>query len=129
MDHEFSTSVLSEGQTGWDWFSLQLDDNSELMLFLLREEDGSIAPFSAGTYVASDGSTQSLSFANGDFVMTPLRTWSSPQSGGEYPIAWRIEIPALGIILTTSALIDDQENVLSYAYWDVSNLSDQALVI
>ena len=50
--------------------------------------------------------------------MTPLRTWSSSQSGGKYPVAWRIEIPVLGIVLTTSALIDDQENVLSYAYWE-----------
>ena len=33
MDHEFSTSALSPGQIGWDWFSIQLDDGSELMMY------------------------------------------------------------------------------------------------
>ena len=30
MDHEFSTSVLSEDQVGWDWFSIQMEDGSEV---------------------------------------------------------------------------------------------------
>jgi predicted secreted hydrolase len=33
MDHEFFTHQLEAAQTGWDWFSLQLDDQTELMLF------------------------------------------------------------------------------------------------
>src|SRR5262249_41857093 len=33
MDHEFFTHQLEADQVGWDWFSVQLDDNSELMLF------------------------------------------------------------------------------------------------
>ena len=32
-DHEYSTSVLGEGATGWDWLSLQFDDGTALMLF------------------------------------------------------------------------------------------------
>ena len=47
MDHEFSTSALSEGQVGWDWFALQLDDNTEIMLFQIRRDDGSIDSFSS----------------------------------------------------------------------------------
>jgi len=50
-DHEFSTSALAEGQIGWDWFSIQLDNQTELMLFYLRREDGSIDPFSSGTLI------------------------------------------------------------------------------
>ncbi len=36
MDHEYSTSALGPGQAGWDWFSLQLSNDTELMLFQLR---------------------------------------------------------------------------------------------
>ena len=41
MDHEWSTSALGAEQVGWDWFSIQLDDNAELMVFQLRRADGS----------------------------------------------------------------------------------------
>ena len=42
MDHEWSTSALGAEQVGWDWFSIQLDDNTELMLFQLRRADGTV---------------------------------------------------------------------------------------
>src|ERR1700693_4444554 len=36
MDHEFFTHQLTADQTGWDWLSLQLEDNTELMVFHIR---------------------------------------------------------------------------------------------
>ncbi len=36
FDHEWSTSALEDDQAGWDWFSLQLSGQDELMLFKLR---------------------------------------------------------------------------------------------
>ena len=58
MDHEWSTSALGAEQVGWDWFSIQLDDNAELMVFQLRRADGSVDAFSSGTLIAADGSTR-----------------------------------------------------------------------
>ena len=58
MDHEWSTSALAADQIGWDWFSIQLDDESELMVFQLRRSDGSRAAFSNGTLVAAGGATR-----------------------------------------------------------------------
>ena len=55
MDHEFFTNQLSPDEAGWDWLSLQLSDNTELMLYRLRHKDGSIDPFSSGTYVDAQG--------------------------------------------------------------------------
>ena len=55
MDHEFFTHQLEPDQTGWDWFSLQLDDGTDLMLYRLRRSDGKADPYSAGTFVAADG--------------------------------------------------------------------------
>jgi len=55
MDHEFFTHQLTADQTGWDWLSLQLEDNTELMLFHIRRRDGSIDPYSAGTFLDAQG--------------------------------------------------------------------------
>ena len=116
MDHEFSTSALAEGQVGWDWFSIQLDDGSELMLFTLRREDGTTDPFSAGTWIAPDGSTQAL--ARDDFDIRPTAEWRSPHSGAVYPAAWQVTVPALDLELTIEPLMSDQELNLSFVYWE-----------
>ena len=51
MDHEFSTSFLEPEQRGWDWLSIQLSDNRELMLYQLRRAEGARDPRSSGTLV------------------------------------------------------------------------------
>ncbi|HZW03282.1 MAG TPA: lipocalin family protein, partial [Anaerolineaceae bacterium] len=116
MDHEYSTSALGPGLVGWDWFSIQLDDETELMLFTLRREDGEIDPFSSGTVISADGSTRPLD--RDDFAVTVTATWRSPHSGAEYPAGWRIEIPSENLTLTVSPRLADQELNLSFVYWE-----------
>jgi predicted secreted hydrolase len=55
MDREWSTSALSGDQVGWDWFSLQLDDGWEVMVYQLRLADGSADPLSDGVLIDPDG--------------------------------------------------------------------------
>ena len=55
MDREWSTSALGAGVEGWDWFTVQLEDGRDLMMYRLRRRDGTADPFSAGTLVAADG--------------------------------------------------------------------------
>jgi len=108
MDHEFFTQQLTSGQTGWDWLSLQLADNTELMLFHIRRADGSIDAYSSGTYVDARGKTMHLRSA--DFTLLPLgEIWTSPQTGGRYPIHWKIEIPELKIDLEVKTPLASQE--------------------
>lgn len=118
MDHEFSTSALSEGQVGWDWFSIQLDNNTELMLYYIRQADGSIDEFSKGTFVAEDGSTTNLS--NDDYVIEVTDTWRSPSSGADYPAGWNITVNTgdRTIELTGDPQIADQEFDASFKYWE-----------
>jgi predicted secreted hydrolase/threonine/homoserine/homoserine lactone efflux protein len=116
MDHEFSTSVLSEDQVGWDWFSVQLDDGSELMVFHLRKADGSIDPFSSGTLIAPDGSSTHLN--REDFELTALDTWKSPHTQALYPARWTLRVPVAGLDLTIVPYLADQELNVSYAYWE-----------
>ena len=79
MDHEWSTSALGAEQAGWDWFSIQLDDNTELMLFQLRRADGTVDAFSSGTLIAADGSTRQL--GPGDFSIQVHRSLAQPAHG------------------------------------------------
>ena len=117
MDREWSTSVLSDGQVGWDWFSLQLDDDRELMAFQLRREDGSVDRHNHGTWVDTDGASRHLKA--GEFTLEPLRHWRSPDTGAEYPVAWRIVVEDLGIDLEVEAVFDRQELVLEpVIYWE-----------
>lgn len=108
MDHEFFTQQLDAGQTGWDWLSLQLEDKTELMLFRLRRKDGTVDPFSAGTYVDAQGNKTTLKSA--DFILTPLSgTWTSSATHATYPIRWRIAIPKLALQLESRTLLANQE--------------------
>jgi predicted secreted hydrolase len=122
MDHEFGTSFLIPEQKGWDWFSIQLDDGRDLMLFQTRNEDGSIDERSSGTIINRDGSVSHIPF--GDMKLTPLKNWSSEASGATYPTEWRIEIPRYGLQLYVEAAFPAQElratESIGIIYWEGS---------
>lgn len=116
-DHEYSTSALTAGTVGWDWFSIQFDDRSALMLYLLRHEDGSSEITSAGTYISPNGDTIPLS--REDWQVEVLNTWKSPHSGATYPAEWTLQIPRLKLSLEGRSLLPDQElNTSTATYWE-----------
>jgi predicted secreted hydrolase len=117
MDREWSTSVLSEGQVGWDWFALQLDDGSELMLYALRMGDGSSHPLSEGVLVDAGGAKRRLTWGS-DVVVERRGTWISPRSGARYPSGWRIRLPERGWNLEVTPVLEDQELDLAFRYWE-----------
>ena len=115
-DHEYSTSVLSDGLVGWDWFSLQLDDGSEVMLYQLRYADGRVGEFSSGTLISPEGDTTPLS--QNDFEIVVQATWRSPHSEAVYPAAWTLRIPQAKLNLNISPRMADQEMLVSFIYWE-----------
>lgn len=106
-DHEWATNQLTDQQKGWDWFSLQFEDGTELMLFQIRLKDGGRDPFSAGTWVREDGTAVPLKVQ--DFEMEPVDFWTSPETRGSYPVEWSIKIPAKDIAVTVRARMHGQE--------------------
>ena len=121
MDHEFFTQQLDENQAGWDWLSVQLDDNTELMLFRLRRKDGTADPFSAGTFVDAHGRSRNL--AAGEFQMLPGgESWTSPKTGASYPTSWKISIPSLELTLLGTTPLASQEltgdTKVAPKYWE-----------
>jgi predicted secreted hydrolase len=122
MDHEFSSAPLEDGIVGWDWFSLQFSDQTELMLYLLREDNGKINAASSGTFIDPSGKPHYLT--REDFSVTALEQWKSPRSEAVYPVAWRINIVPLAMEVTVEANLTDQEMVTSAStgvtYWEGS---------
>ncbi|NDJ52875.1 MAG: hypothetical protein GYB68_07315, partial [Chloroflexi bacterium] len=118
MDHEHSTSALDEDQIGWDWFAVQLENDTELMFYHVRRADGSIDALSKGIYVAEDGSTTLLSYADGDYNIEVLDTWRSPNSEAVYPAGWRVTLPTLDLVIEIDPLVVDQEMDVSTVYWE-----------
>jgi predicted secreted hydrolase len=116
MDHEFSTSALAPDEVGWDWFALQLSDGSELMVYDLRRQDGSIDPYSSGTLVRPDGSSRYLT--RQDFQIKVTSTWRSPHSGAVYPAGWVVSLPSEQLSLTIKPYLADQELNVSFIYWE-----------
>ena len=122
MDHEYSSNQLNDELAGWDWFSLKLDNQTELMLYQLRRKAGGIDSFSSGTLVSADGVTRHLK--RNEFTVRPLTQWKSKRSGITYPSGWKLEVPSFGIKLSLSPDLNDQElydlRSISASYWEGS---------
>ena len=108
MDHEFFSDSLGPDLAGWDWLSLQLADNTELMLYRLRHKDGSVDPYSSATYVDARGHSQFLSSRG--FTMRPSGAeWTSQASRAKYPVQWHVSVPRLGLELEITTPLQSQE--------------------
>lgn len=122
MDHEFSSAPLDRNAAGWDWFSLQMDDDTELMVYVIRMKDGTLNPASSATFVRADGRYDH--FMQGDFDLDVLDTWKSPHSGGIYPARWRLSVRQLGLDLMITPGLEDQEmqspKSTGITYWEGS---------
>ena len=119
MDHEFFTGSMAADESGWDWLSVQFDDGSELMLYQMRHKDGSIDPYSSGSYVNAQGKSQFLS--SRDFTMTPAgETWTSPETKAAYPLRWHVSVPVLHLAFEVTTPLRTQEMTGKFgpSYWE-----------
>jgi predicted secreted hydrolase len=128
MDHEFGSTELNPDQVGWDWFSLQLDDGTELMLYVIRNADGRPDPYSAGSFVEADG--RSVDLRQVDFSVEVLDSWKSPRGKGLYPMKWRLKVPRVGLDVTVTPAFPDQEldtaKSTRVIYWEGAAIAEGA---
>ncbi|MEZ5536323.1 MAG: lipocalin-like domain-containing protein [Thiolinea sp.] len=117
LDREWSTSVLSEDQVGWDWFSLQLEDGNDLMFFQLRDASGQADENSAGKWVYAGGHAEKL--GRRDVLLKPLRQWCDDEGSGVcYPVQWAVELPGWNLQWLVEAVVDDQLMQTGITYWE-----------
>jgi predicted secreted hydrolase len=117
LDREWSTSLLGDAQVGWDWFSLQLDDGRELMVFRIRRADGSAAAESEGVLIDRDARSTRLAWGT-DIQVEELSSWKTPDGTADYPSMWIIRIPEEELELEIEPLLADQELRLAFRYWE-----------
>lgn len=119
MDKEFGSNQLGAHQVGWDWFSLQLEDGREIMLYLLRDHHGEI-DFAQGTVVSREGESRYLT--SEDWSIRATRTWKSPATAAEYPSRWSVELPGEDLRIVIVPELADQENrsrlLSTLFYWE-----------
>ena len=117
LDHEWSTAYLDPAADGWDWTGANLDDGSALMAFQIRRKGGG----KVWAYAAlRDASGNMRFFAPEEVEFTPIRTWRSPHTEADYPVAMHIRTAEIEWRLTP--LLDDQELDSSQStgsiYWE-----------
>jgi predicted secreted hydrolase len=112
MDREWSSQPLAADQTGWDWFSLHLNNNEKLMLFRLRQSDGN--PYCSGNWISADGQTERI--ASADITMTPKTL--TEMEGRNIPTAWEIAIPRRALDITCAPLNTRSWMGTSFPYWE-----------
>ncbi|MBT4526448.1 MAG: carotenoid 1,2-hydratase [Deltaproteobacteria bacterium] len=116
LDREWSTSSLGKEEVGWDWFSIQLEDSREVMLYKIRKKDGQASTLSSGTYIKAGGA--SVHLTKSDFTLEVLDYWQSAATSIKYPSKWRIKIPKFQIDLVVTPKINNQEHQLQFIYWE-----------
>jgi len=105
MDHQWGNFNTFD-QGGWDWYSIQLSDGSDLMLYVITSEEGAQTVVD-GSFVAPDGSLTVLD--GDDFVVTPTGAWTSPDTAITYPSGWTITVPGEDLTLVVAPAMPDQE--------------------
>ncbi len=118
MDHQWGDFVSLLG-SGWDWYSIQLNNNTEYMLYFIRDSQKRPVAM-VGTYVASSGTYHPI--GAGDISIQALATWTSPHTGAVYPSGWKIEIGSQDLSLTLTPQLLDQELLTTVStgnvYWE-----------
>jgi predicted secreted hydrolase len=120
FDHEFGSNQLNPNQAGWDWISLHLSDERDLMIYSIRRIDGTIESASSATIVNRLGQTTHITHSQ--MRINVLDYWKSSKSGAHYPSRWKISIPSEGIQVTVAPLLADQELITpqstNITYWE-----------
>ena len=108
MDHQWGNFLTLDGGGGWDWYSLQLNNNTEIMLYFIRDASGKVISTYAG-YI--DANSKSIVLSASALHTTALAKWTSSATGITYPSGWRLQIddPHLKATLTIKPVLKNQE--------------------
>ena len=120
MDHQWGDFTIAN--IGWDWLSLNLDDGSDLMVSVVWEQEDGAHIATYGTYIPPDSSPVHL--PSDDISLDPTDSWTSPETGGVYPMGWTLGIDSLDLDLILVPVIEESEfaisEIIPVVYWEGS---------
>lgn len=107
FDREINSDYDQSRVSGWDWFAIMFDDDTEMMLYFIRGSDGKVDPISLGVIVGPDSSKEKIKIEDVDIKV--LDYYKSSKTGSNYPSEWKIKIPSKDIDIYVKTDIADQE--------------------
>lgn len=113
LDREWSTSALTPEQSGWDWFSLQFNNEQELMYYRLLDTAGEALPESQGSLISRSGTKSTI--LPEDIRLEALRQWQGPD-GNSYTTQWALYYQDKA--WRVEAVFDEQFMNVSLPYWE-----------
>jgi len=120
FDHQKTNMPHKTSLKGWDWFSVMLEDNTELMFFTLRNKKGMDHKFMGGSFI--DKNSKKIDLKQNEVFIKHIKFWKSPKTGIIYPSGWIMEIPKLGIKLEIIPCMENQEvdaiKTTPTSYWE-----------
>ena len=120
MDHQWGDFTTQN--IGWDWLSLNLDDDSDLTVSLVWDRESREPISSYGTYVPAD--SPAVHLPGSDISLSPTGSWTSSANGAVYPMNWHLSVESLGLELALTPTSEEAEFALtSYVpiiYWEGS---------
>ena len=114
MDREWSTSVLTRNQLGWDWMGLRFTDGSSLMVFQVRRANG--RPYRYAMFIDSKGVKTKIS--SDEIELQADKYWQTSHTEEGIPTVWLLSISSIDLKLTVSAAFDNQFLDLVFPYWE-----------
>ena len=96
---------------GWQWFAIELDNNTQIMLYDFNGEKNSIEKYASVT--GPDGKTRDL--GPDEFTVTDLGEWKSPHTGCTYPSSWKVNVEDKEWII--NPMVKDQELRAQHSLW------------
>ncbi len=116
FDHQWGDFYT--GKMSWVWFSIQLDNGMDLMIYQIKDKYG--RPVSYNGSISKNGKTEILN--KNDFIITPKKSWVSEKTSKSYPVEWEIKIPQKEIDLVVKSVVENSEfdaKLTTYlVYWE-----------
>lgn len=117
MDHQWMEEAL---QIGWDWFSIQLDNDTDIICWQIFTDDGLIQTHDM-TIMFSDESI----YHTVDLDIEMVSSWTSPETDEVYGIAWRITEAEYDLDLEVTSQYSEQEilmfidqPIMAWQFWE-----------
>ena len=108
---------LTYPQSGWDWFSVQLDNHHELMLYVIRNGEDEKKSLIGGSFILPGGKIMPVNAS--DVRIKTLDYWHSETTDSDYPSSWEITIKSLNLKIQCKPLMAEQEmNLEPMPYWE-----------
>ena len=106
FDHQWGNSWVASND-GWDWWGIQLDNDTEILVFRQRDLATGKVFFPLATFMDAQGHlkvTKNIIFKRGAGSL-----WKSPTTGVTYPLYWVLKFPDQQLSLVITASVRSQE--------------------